>query len=59
MGINAIYPWHCASNLNGYSGTNTVEKSAQVGLQVAVAEDVGTAGYYELEGTERCTNAPW
>jgi hypothetical protein len=28
-------------------------------LQIAVAEDVGTAGYYQLEGTERFTDAPF
>jgi NAD(P)-dependent dehydrogenase (short-subunit alcohol dehydrogenase family) len=57
--INAICPGRCASNLNGYRGYKTVEQGAQVVLQVAVVKDVGTAGYYELEGTERFTNAPW
>ena len=57
--INAICPGHCASNLNGYSGHKTIEEGAQVVLQIAVAEDVGTAGYYQLEGTERFTDAPF
>ena len=57
--INAINPGHVATALNGYTGRKSVKDGAKVVLQVAVSPDVETAGYFELEGTEKFTNAPW
>jgi NAD(P)-dependent dehydrogenase (short-subunit alcohol dehydrogenase family) len=57
--INAICPGHCATNLNGFTGKKDVNEGAKVVLQVAVDPDVGTGGYFQLEGTEKYTSAPW
>jgi NAD(P)-dependent dehydrogenase (short-subunit alcohol dehydrogenase family) len=57
--INAICPGHCATNLNGFKGKKDPQDGAKVVLQVAVDPEVGTGGYYALEGTEKFTKAPW
>jgi NAD(P)-dependent dehydrogenase (short-subunit alcohol dehydrogenase family) len=57
--INAINPGHVATALNGYTGRKSVKDGAKVVLQIAVSPEVETAGYFELEGTEKFTNAPW
>jgi len=56
--INAVCPGHCSTNLNGHRGHKSPEDGAKVVLQVASDPYVGTAGYYQLEGTEKYTPAP-
>jgi NAD(P)-dependent dehydrogenase (short-subunit alcohol dehydrogenase family) len=57
--INTICPGHCATALNGYRGVKSVQDGAKVVLQIAVDPEIGTGGYYQLEGTEKYTHAPW
>ena len=57
--INACCPGHCGTQLNGYAGLKTPAEGARVVLQVAVDPEVGTGGFYRLEGTEKYTRAPW
>lgn len=56
--INLVCPGHCSTNLNGHRGHKSPEDGAKVVLQIAADLNVGTAGYYRLEGTEKYTPAP-
>lgn len=53
--INAVCPGYVATDLNGFSGTRTVEQGAAVAIQMATLPDDGpTGGYFEDAGT-----IPW
>ena len=57
--INSVCPGHCSTNLNGHRGYKSPEDGAKVVLQVAADPNVGTIGYYQLEGTDKYTPAPF
>jgi NAD(P)-dependent dehydrogenase (short-subunit alcohol dehydrogenase family) len=57
--INLVCPGHCSTNLNGRRGHKSPEDGAKVVLQVAADPNVGSIGYYQLEGTEKYTPAPF
>ena len=53
--INAVCPGYVATDLNGFSGTRTVEQGAAIAIRMATLPDDGpTGGYVEDAGT-----IPW
>ncbi|MEU6744936.1 SDR family NAD(P)-dependent oxidoreductase [Spirillospora sp. NPDC046719] len=55
MRINAVEPGFTATDLNGRSGTQTVEEGAEIIVRMAqVAPDGPTGGYFDAEG-----RLPW
>ncbi|MEV5711688.1 SDR family NAD(P)-dependent oxidoreductase [Actinoallomurus sp. NPDC052274] len=55
MRINAVEPGYTATDLNGHTGTQTVEEGAEIIVRMAqVGPDGPTGGYFDAEGT-----LPW
>ncbi|MEW9529596.1 SDR family NAD(P)-dependent oxidoreductase [Microbispora sp. NPDC049125] len=53
--INAVEPGYTATDLNGRTGTQTVEEGAEIIVRMAqVGPDGPTGGYFDVEGT-----LPW
>ncbi|MEV7422617.1 SDR family NAD(P)-dependent oxidoreductase [Streptomyces sp. NPDC091212] len=51
MRINAVEPGYTATDLNGNTGTQTVEQGAEIIVRMArVAPDGPTGGYFDAEG---------
>ncbi len=51
MRINAVEPGYTATDLNGNTGTQTVEEGAEIIVRMAqVAPDGPTGGYFDAEG---------
>ncbi|MFE4373856.1 SDR family oxidoreductase [Streptomyces sp. NPDC056835] len=51
MRINAVEPGYTATDLNGHSGTQTVEEGAEIIVRMArVGPDGPTGGYFDAEG---------
>ncbi|MEV6167032.1 SDR family oxidoreductase [Streptomyces sp. NPDC051954] len=51
MRINAVEPGYTATDLNGHTGTQTVEQGAEIIVRMAqVAPDGPTGGYFDAEG---------
>ncbi|MFJ5114526.1 SDR family NAD(P)-dependent oxidoreductase [Streptomyces sp. NPDC088551] len=51
MRINAVEPGYTATDLNGHSGTQTVEEGAEIIVRMAlVSPDGPTGGYFDAEG---------
>ena len=51
MRINAVEPGFTATDLNGKTGTQTVEQGAEIIVRMAqVGPDGPTAGYFDAEG---------
>ncbi len=51
MRINAVEPGHTATDLNGHTGTQTVEEGAEIIVRMAqVGPDGPTGGYFDAEG---------
>ncbi|TDD11377.1 SDR family NAD(P)-dependent oxidoreductase [Nonomuraea deserti] len=55
MRINAVEPGYTATDLNGHTGTQTVEEGAEIIVRMAqVGPDGPTGGYFDVSGT-----LPW
>jgi NAD(P)-dependent dehydrogenase (short-subunit alcohol dehydrogenase family) len=55
MRINAVEPGFTATDLNGHTGTQTVEEGAEIIVRMAqIGPDGPTGGYFDAEGT-----IPW
>ena len=55
MRINCVEPGYTATDLNGHSGTQTVEQGVEIIVRMAqVAPDGPTGGYFAIEG-----RLPW
>jgi hypothetical protein len=55
MRINAVEPGFTATDLNGHTGTQTVEQGAEIIVRMAqLGPDGPTGGYFDGEGT-----VPW
>ncbi|MFG1707421.1 SDR family NAD(P)-dependent oxidoreductase [Nonomuraea sp. M3C6] len=51
MRINAVEPGYTATDLNGHTGTQTVEEGAEIIVRMAqVGPDGPTGGYFDAEG---------
>ncbi|MEU0279408.1 SDR family NAD(P)-dependent oxidoreductase [Streptomyces sp. NPDC088147] len=51
MRINAVEPGYTATDLNGHSGTQTVEEGAEIIVRMALVRPDGpTGGYFDAEG---------
>ncbi|MFD7638796.1 short-chain dehydrogenase/reductase SDR, partial [Streptomyces sp. NPDC059873] len=51
MRINAVEPGYTATDLNGHSGTQTVEEGAEIIVRMArVRPDGPTGGYFDAAG---------
>ncbi|MGW1028146.1 SDR family oxidoreductase [Streptomyces sp. NPDC002577] len=51
MRINAVEPGYTATDLNGHTGTQTVEEGAEIIVRMAqVGADGPTGGYFDAEG---------
>lgn len=49
--VNAADPGHTATDLNGHTGTRTVEQAARVAIQLATLDDAGpTGGFFDENG---------
>ncbi|MFG1619738.1 SDR family NAD(P)-dependent oxidoreductase [Nonomuraea wenchangensis] len=55
MRINAVEPRYTATDLNGHTGTQTVEQGAEIIVRMAQAGPDGpTGGYFDAEGPLPC-----
>ncbi|SEU40350.1 SDR family NAD(P)-dependent oxidoreductase [Nonomuraea wenchangensis] len=55
MRINAVEPGYTATDLNGHTGTQTVEEGAEIIVRMAQAGPDGpTGGYFDAEGPLPC-----
>ncbi|MEV0630824.1 SDR family NAD(P)-dependent oxidoreductase [Nonomuraea wenchangensis] len=55
MRINAVEPGYTATDLNGHTGTQTVEEGAEIIVRMAQAGlDGPTGGYFDAEGPLPC-----
>ncbi|HEY2724347.1 MAG TPA: SDR family NAD(P)-dependent oxidoreductase, partial [Pseudonocardiaceae bacterium] len=55
MRINAVEPGYTATDLNGHTGTQTVEEGAEIIVRMAqTSPDGPTGGYYDAHGA-----LPW